>query len=85
MILILRWGVLVLFFRRVDVLARMAQAGFVITLIAFHKDKSTSLLACLKEFWQCNIDIAGPKAGRDEGSAISLKLLECKLRGVGGT
>ncbi|KAI0282155.1 hypothetical protein BGY98DRAFT_136600 [Russula aff. rugulosa BPL654] len=56
-ILILRRGFLVLFFGRVDILAGMAKARFVITLISLHQNKRASLLPCLEESWKGDIDI----------------------------
>lgn len=62
----------------------MAKTRFVIALITFHEDKSASFFARLKEFWKCNIDVARPKTGGNEGSAVPLKLLERKLSGIRG-
>jgi hypothetical protein len=56
-ILILRRGILVLVFGIVDILAGMAKAWFVISLISLHQDKRASLLPRLEESWNGDIDI----------------------------
>jgi len=56
-ILILGGGILVPFFGRIDVLAGVAKARFVITLISLHENKRASLLPRLEESWKGDIDI----------------------------
>jgi hypothetical protein len=56
-ILAFRWCILVLLFGTIDVLAGMAEARLVITLITLHKDERTGLFARLEEFRKGDIDI----------------------------
>jgi len=57
-ILTLRGRILVPFFGRVNILAGMAKARFVITLISLHENKRTGLLSRFEESWKGDIDIA---------------------------
>jgi hypothetical protein len=58
----------------------MTQTRLVITVVTFHKYECPCFFPCLKEFRKGAIDVSGPETGRQEGSAIFLELLECKLR-----
>ena len=63
----------------------MTQTRLVVTIVTFYKNECPCLFPRLEEFRKRTIDVGWPETGRKEGSAISLELLECKLRWIGGS